>query len=223
IFQAALLWQNTEALVLQLDGLTIEPLADESYTAKFDLSLALREHNGRIAGSLDYATSLFDRGTVERYVGYLLRLLQAMAADDGQEVGRIALLGAAERRQIIDVWNTGEPAPVPSETLCALFEAQVRRTPEAIAVEYEGQRVSYAELNARANRVAHALIGLGVGPDARVGLCAERSVELVTGLLGILKAGGGYVPLDLSYPKERLAYMLEDSAPVAVLAQSSTR
>ncbi|MGD7402368.1 amino acid adenylation domain-containing protein, partial [Ralstonia pseudosolanacearum] len=97
------------------------------------------------------------------------------------------------------------------------------RTPEAIAVEHEGRQVSYAELNARANRVAHALIGLGVGPDARVGLCAERSVELVVGLLGILKAGGGYVPLDPSYPQDRLAYMLEDSAPVAVLAQSNTR
>uniref|UniRef100_UPI0018D0645D AMP-binding protein n=1 Tax=Ralstonia solanacearum TaxID=305 RepID=UPI0018D0645D len=107
-----------------------------------------------------------------------------------------------------------------ASTIHGLFEAQVRRTPEAIAVECEGQRVSYAELNARASRVAHALIGLGVGPDARVGLCAERGVELVIGLLGILKAGGGYVPLDPSYPSERLAYMLEDSAPVAVLTQS---
>ncbi|WP_247365082.1 AMP-binding protein, partial [Ralstonia pseudosolanacearum] len=95
--------------------------------------------------------------------------------------------------------------------------------PEAIAVEHEGRQVSYAELNARANRVAHALIGLGVGPDARVGLCAGRSVELVVGLLGILKAGGGYVPLDPSYPQDRLTYMLEDSAPVAVLTQGLVR
>ncbi|MGA4254943.1 amino acid adenylation domain-containing protein, partial [Ralstonia nicotianae] len=223
VFQAALSWLNTEAMVLKLDGLTIEHLADESYTAKFDLSLALREHDGRIAGSLDYATALFDRKTIERYLGYLHRLLKAMAADDSQEVSRIALLDEGERAQLLDSWNeTAAPYPQAS-TIHGLFEAQVRRTPEAIAVEHEGQQVSYAELNARANRVAHALIGLGVGPDTRVGLCAERSVELVIGLLGILKAGGGYVPLDPSYPQDRLAYMLEDSAPVAVLAQSNTR
>ncbi|MDO3509954.1 non-ribosomal peptide synthetase, partial [Ralstonia pseudosolanacearum] len=140
-----------------------------------------------------------------------------------QEVNRIALLDEGERAQLLDSWNeTAAPYPQAS-TIHGLFEAQVRRTPEAIAVEHEGRQVSYAELNARANRVAHALIGLGVGPDARVGLCAERSVELVVGLLGILKAGGGYVPLDPSYPQDRLAYMLEDSAPVAVLAQSNTR
>ncbi|MGF2481997.1 AMP-binding protein, partial [Ralstonia pseudosolanacearum] len=168
-------------------------------------------------------TALFDRETIERYLGYLHRLLKAMAADDSQEVNRIALLDEGERAQLLDSWNeTAAPYPQAS-TIHGLFEAQVRRTPEAIAVEHEGQQVSYAELNARANRVAHALIGLGVGPDARVGLCAERSVELVIGLLGILKAGGGYVPLDPSYPQDRLTYMLEDSAPVAVLAQSNTR
>ncbi|MGA3706605.1 amino acid adenylation domain-containing protein, partial [Ralstonia nicotianae] len=223
VFQAALSWLNTEAMVLKLDGLTIEHLADESYTAKFDLSLALREHDGRIAGSLDYATALFDRKTIERYLGYLHRLLKAMAADDSQEVNRIALLDEGERAQLLDSWNETKAAYPDASTIHGLFEAQVRRTPEAIAVVHEGQQVSYAELNARANRVAHALIGLGVGPDARVGLCAERSVELVIGLLGILKAGGGYVPLDPSYPQDRLVYMLEDSAPVAVLAQSNTR
>ncbi|MGA4149791.1 amino acid adenylation domain-containing protein, partial [Ralstonia nicotianae] len=223
VFQAALSWLNTEAMVLKLDGLTIEHLADESYTAKFDLSLALREHDGRIAGSLDYATALFDRETIERYLGYLQRLLAAMVENDSQQVSRIGLLDKDERAQLLDSWNeTAAPYPQAS-TIHGLFEAQVRRTPEAIAVEHEGRQVSYAELNARANRVAHALIGLGVGPDARVGLCAERSVELVIGLLGILKAGGGYVPLDPSYPQDRLAYMLEDSAPVAVLTQGLVR
>ncbi|MFV0920461.1 amino acid adenylation domain-containing protein, partial [Ralstonia nicotianae] len=223
VFQAALSWLNTEAMVLKLDGLTIEHLADESYTAKFDLSLALREHDGRIAGSLDYATALFDRETIERYLGYLQRLLKAMVENDSQQVSRIALLDEDERVRLLESWNETAAAYPDASTIHGLFEAQVRRTPEAIAVVHEGQQVSYAELNARANRVAHALIGLGVGPDARVGLCAERSVELVVGLLGILKAGGGYVPLDPSYPQDRLAYMLEDSAPVAVLAQSNTR
>ncbi|WP_425335590.1 amino acid adenylation domain-containing protein [Ralstonia pseudosolanacearum] len=225
VFQAALSWLNIEAvgLSLELEGLTIEGVDAGQAAAKFDLTLELRETSEGLAGSLDYATALFDRETIERYLGYLHRLLKAMAADDSQEVNRIALLDEGERAQLLDSWNeTAAPYPQAS-TIHGLFEAQVRRTPEAIAVEHEGRQVSYAELNARANRVAHALIGLGVGPDARVGLCAERSVELVVGLLGILKAGGGYVPLDPSYPQDRLAYMLEDSAPVAVLAQSNTR
>ncbi|WP_197339987.1 condensation domain-containing protein, partial [Ralstonia solanacearum] len=198
VFQAALSWLNAEAvgLNLELEGLTIEGVEAGQSAAKFDLTLELRETAGGIAGSLDYATALFDRATIERYVGYLQRLLKAMAADDGQEVGRIALLGEEERARLLEAWNETGAAYPQASTIHGLFEAQVRRTPEAIAVECEGQRVSYAELNARANRVAHALIGLGVGPDARVGLCAERGVELVTGLLGILKAGGGYVPLD---------------------------
>ncbi|WP_197357927.1 non-ribosomal peptide synthetase, partial [Ralstonia pseudosolanacearum] len=225
VFQAALSWLNTEAvgLSLELDGLTIEGVGAGQAAAKFDLTLELRETSEGLTGSLDYATALFDRATIERYLGYLQRLLKAMAADDSQEVNRIALLDEGERTQLLESWNETK-APYPqASTIHSLFEAQVRRTPEAIAVEHEGRQVSYAELNARANRVAHALIGLGVGPDARVGLCAERSVELVVGLLGILKAGGGYVPLDPSYPQDRLAYMLEDSAPVAVLAQSNTR
>ncbi|MGA4029588.1 amino acid adenylation domain-containing protein, partial [Ralstonia nicotianae] len=225
VFQAALSWLNTEAvgLSLELEGLTIEGVDAGQAAAKFDLTLELRETSEGLAGSLDYATALFDRETVERYLGYLQRLLAAMVENDSQQVSRIALLDEDERVRLLESWNeTAAPYPEAS-TIHGLFEAQVRRTPEAIAVEHEGQQVSYAELNARANRVAHALIGLGVGPDARVGLCAERSVELVVGLLGILKAGGGYVPLDPSYPQDRLAYMLEDSAPVAVLAQSNTR
>ncbi|MGD7134880.1 AMP-binding protein, partial [Ralstonia pseudosolanacearum] len=191
--------------------------------AKFDLTLELRETSEGLTGSLDYATALFDRETIERYLGYLQRLLKAMVENDSQQVSRIALLDEDERVRLLESWNETAAAYPDASTIQGLFEAQVRRTPEAIAVVHEGQQVSYAELNARANRVAHALIGLGVGPDARVGLCAERSVELVVGLLGILKAGGGYVPLDPSYPQDRLAYMLEDSAPVAVLAQSNTR
>ncbi len=225
VFQAALSWLNTEAvgLSLELDGLTIEGVGAGQAAAKFDLTLELRETSEGLTGSLDYATALFDRETIERYLGYLQRLLAAMVENDSQQVSRIGLLDKDERAQLLDSWNeTAAPYPQAS-TIQGLFEAQVRRTPEAIAVEHEGRQVSYAELNARANRVAHALIGLGVGPDARVGLCAERSVELVVGLLGILKAGGGYVPLDPSYPQDRLAYMLEDSAPVAVLAQSNTR
>ncbi|MGA4260043.1 amino acid adenylation domain-containing protein, partial [Ralstonia nicotianae] len=225
VFQAALSWLNTEAvgLSLELEGLTIEGVGAGQAAAKFDLTLELRETSEGLTGSLDYATALFDRETIERYLGYLHRLLAAMVENDSQEVSRIALLDEDERVRLLESWNETAAAYPDASTIQGLFEAQVRRTPEAIAVEHEGRQVSYAELNARANRVAHALIGLGVGPDARVGLCAERSVELVIGLLGILKAGGGYVPLDPSYPQDRLTNMLEDSAPVAVLAQSNTR
>ncbi|RAA09406.1 non-ribosomal peptide synthetase, partial [Ralstonia pseudosolanacearum] len=225
VFQAALSWLNTEAvgLSLELEGLTIEGVDAGQAAAKFDLTLELRETSEGLTGSLDYATALFDRETIERYLGYLQRLLKAMVENDSQQVSRIGLLDKDERAQLLESWNETKAAYPDASTIHGLFEAQVRRTPEAIAVEHEGRQVSYAELNAQANRVAHALIGLGVGPDARVGLCAERSVELVVGLLGILKAGGGYVPLDPSYPQDRLAYMLEDSAPVAVLAQSNTR
>ncbi|WP_328516786.1 amino acid adenylation domain-containing protein, partial [Ralstonia pseudosolanacearum] len=223
VFQAALLWQNTEALVLELDGLTIEHLADESYTAKFDLSLALREHDGRIAGALDYATALFERATVERYLGYLRHLLQAMAADDAAEIGKVSLLPESERYQQIDGWNRTEAAYASASTLHGLVEAQATRTPDAIAVEHGTSKLSYRELDSQANRLAHRLIAQGVVPDARVGLCVERGLPMVIGVLGILKAGGSYVPLDPSYPRDRLAYMLEDSAPVAVVAQSGTR
>ncbi len=225
VFQAALSWLNTEAvgLSLELDGLTIEGVGAGQAAAKFDLTLELRETSEGLTGSLDYATALFDRETIERYLGYLQRLLAAMVENDSQQVSRIGLLDKDERAQLLESWNETKAAYPDASTIHGLFEAQVRRTPEAIAVEHEGRQVSYAELNARANRVAHALIGLGVGPDARVGLCAGRSVELVVGLLGILKAGGGYVPLDPSYPQDRLTYMLEDSAPVAVLMQSNTR
>ncbi|MGA3954103.1 amino acid adenylation domain-containing protein, partial [Ralstonia nicotianae] len=188
-----------------------------------DLTIDVMQLPDRLQVMFQYQEVLFEHEAIERMAAQFVQLLDGIVADPACSIGRLALLSAEERRQIVDVWNAGEPVPEPSETLHAVFEARVRRTPEAIAVEHEGWRVSYAELNARANRVAHALIGLGVGPDARVGLCAERSVELVVGLLGILKAGGGYVPLDPSYPQGRLAYMLEDSAPVAVLAQSNTR
>ncbi|MGD7154321.1 non-ribosomal peptide synthase/polyketide synthase, partial [Ralstonia pseudosolanacearum] len=225
VFQAALSWLNTEAvgLSLELEGLTIEGVDAGQAAAKFDLTLELRETSEGLAGSLDYATALFDRETIERYLGYLQRLLKAMVENDSQEVSQIGLLDEGERAQLLESWNETKAAYPDASTIHGLFEAQVRRTPEAIAVVHEGRQVSYAELNARANRVAHALIGLGVGPDARVGLCVERSVELVVGLLGILKAGGGYVPLDPSYPQDRLAYMLEDSAPVAVLTQGLVR
>jgi len=225
LFQVLFVWQGAaggEGLSLPglaVDGVEEGPLAT---TAKFDLALALWEGD-RIAGSVTYATSLFERATVERYVGYLRRVLEEMVADDGQRVERLALMPAGERRRVVEEWNRTE-ADYPGEScIHELIEAQVERTPEATAVIFEGEHVTYAELNRRSNRLAHHLRGLGVGPDARVALCVDRSVEMVVGLLAVLKAGGAYVPLDPGLPAERLAYMLADSAPAAVLVQTELR
>ena len=153
----------------------------------------------------------------------LRKVLAAMVADDAQAADRLPLLSEAERHQLLVEWNaTGADYPR-DKCVHELFEAQAARTPDAVAIVHEDAQLTYAELNAKANRLAHHLRGLGVKPDALVAICVERSLEMVVGLLAILKAGGAYVPLDPAYPAERLAYMLEDSAPVVVLTQPRRR
>jgi amino acid adenylation domain-containing protein len=223
VFQAVLAWQNTEAVSLELGDLQLEGLALGSPTSKFDLSLSLGESGEQIIGSLEYASGLFEQKTIERYRSYLVNLLREMVADASRPVGELEILPREEREQLLERWND-TAAPYPQEqTLHGLFEEQAERTPEAVAVVYEDRELTYGELNTQANQLARHLIGLGVRPDDRVAICVERSVEMVVGLLAILKAGGAYVPLDPAYPKERLEYMLGDSAPVAVLAQAHTR
>jgi amino acid adenylation domain-containing protein len=189
-------------------------------TAGVDLSLSLREEGGRVAGEVAFATALFDRETVERYVGYLRRMLAGMAADETRPVDRLPLLSDEERRRVTGEWNRTE-TPHPAWYIHEQFEAQARRTPDAVAVVYEDRQLTYAELNRRANRLAHHLRGLGVGPDVRVGICVERGFELLVAVLGVLKSGGAYLPLDPGYPRERLLDMVQDSAPVVVLTQGS--
>jgi amino acid adenylation domain-containing protein len=228
LFQVMFAWQNAPEGSLELPGLALAPLhpagsggSPAQVSAKFDLSLTLREDDGRIEGGVAYATALFDPATVERYVDYLRRVLHAMAADDSTPVDRLELLDAAERRTVVEEWNATDAAYPAGACIHELFEAQVERTPGAEAVSFEGERLTYAELNARANRLAHHLRRLRVGPDARVGVCVERRPEMVAALLAILKAGGAYVPLDPAYPADRLRYMLEDSAPAALVTESS--
>ncbi|HEU0301079.1 MAG TPA: amino acid adenylation domain-containing protein, partial [Longimicrobium sp.] len=224
VFQTVLAWHNTPQETPALPGLELAPVEGESRgTAKFDLSLTLLEADGRIVGRVEYATALFERATVERYLAYLRRVLEGMAADEGRRVERLALLPEAERVQVVQAWNA-TAAEVPRDAcIHELFEAQVERTPGAVAVEFEGEALAYAELNARANRLAHHLRGLGVGPDVRVAICVEPCLEMVAGVLGVLKAGGAYVPLDPAYPGERLRWLLRDSAPAVVLTQSALR
>ncbi|HEY0022709.1 MAG TPA: non-ribosomal peptide synthase/polyketide synthase [Longimicrobium sp.] len=243
LFQVMFGWQSAPRGGLELPGLTLESgsagaagsagsagsaseaaasagAASEA-AAKFDLSLDLAERGGRIAGSVTYAASLFEHATVERWAVYLRRVLEAMVADERQPVDRLPLLPEHERRQVVEEWNATDAEYPADACLHELFEAQAERTPDAVAVVFEDRSLTYAELNRRANRLAHHLRGRGVGPDVRVGICVERSPEMVVGLLAVLKAGGAYVPLDPSYPAERLEYMLADSAPAAVLTQRS--
>ncbi len=221
LFQVMFTWQNNPKGSLELPGLRLSSVGGESQaTAKFDLSLTLQESGGRIVGGVTYATSLFEEATIERYLGYLRMVLEAMVADEQQTVDRLPLLPAAERVQVVETFNaTGAEFPADA-CIHELFEARAERTPNAVAVVYEGRSLTYAELNARANRLAHDLRERGVGPDARVGICAERGPEMVIGLLAVLKAGGAYVPLDPGYPADRLRHMVEDSAPVALLTQA---
>src|SRR6202034_3481696 len=179
--------------------------------SKFDMALMVQESEGRIEGVVEYATALFERGTVERYLGYFTRLLEGMVAGDEQVVDGLSILPDEERQQVVQEWNRTE-AEIPRGCVHELFEEQVERTPEAVALDYEGQQLTYAELNRRANRRAQYLRGRGVGAETRVGVCLERSLEMVVTMLGILKAGGVYVPLDAEYPGERLEWMMEDAA-----------
>ena len=179
----------------------------------------MQEAGNTIVGEVEYATSLFERSTVERYLGHFRTLLEAMVADDAQAVDCLPLLTDIERHQVLYGWNDTQVEFPSNECIHELFERQASKSPDAVAVVYEGSELSYRELNRRANRLAHYLRELGVRPDTRVAICVERGFEMIIGLLAVLKAGGAYVPLDPVYPGERLRYMLADSAPVALLTQ----
>ncbi|HEY7769023.1 amino acid adenylation domain-containing protein [Longimicrobium sp.] len=223
LFRAAFAWRDAPAAGPELRGSESRAVADieRCSTGGLDIALELGEENGRVAGQVVFATALFDPETVERYAGYLRRMLAGMAADEALPVDRLALLSAEERRLVTEEWNRTE-TPYPADSyIHELFEAQAARTPDAVAVVFEDRELTYAELNARANRLAHHLRGLGVGPDVRVGICVEREPELVVAVLGVLKSGGAYLPLDPAYPRERLLDMVQDSAPVVMLTQGS--
>ena len=223
LFQVLFVWRDRESVEFDLSGLSVAPIATPSRKTKCELTLRLGEVRGRIVGELEYATALFERPTVERYVGYFRRLLEGMAAADSQAVDRLPLLGDAERHRLLVEWNATEAAYPQDKCVHELFEAQAARTPNAIAVVHEGKRLTYAELNSRANGLARQLRAIGVRPDDRVAICVERGPEMVVGMLGALKAGGAYLPLDPALPVERLAYILKDAAPVSVLTHGPAR
>ncbi|MBD2814424.1 amino acid adenylation domain-containing protein [Xenorhabdus sp. Flor] len=223
LFQVMFAWQESDTEEWQLPGLTVTPVVQGFDIAKFDLQLELTEKAGEVVGELNYSSALFDPETIARQVGYLQRLLRAMVNHPQQSVTAVDILSSTEQTLLLETWNA-TVAPYP-EQLCVhqLIEQQVERTPDTIAVRYENQTLSYAELNARANRLAHQLIALGVIPDQPVAICVTRSPERIVGLLAVLKAGGAYVPLDPAYPGERLAYLLTDAEPTILLADNIGR
>jgi amino acid adenylation domain-containing protein/non-ribosomal peptide synthase protein (TIGR01720 family) len=205
---------------MDLGGLELESVALDQRVAQFDMALNMAEVDGDLTASLEYNTDLFEAATITRMREHFRNLLEEIVANPEQRLGRIPVLCAAERQRLLVEWNRACTWQTEQACIPQLFEAQVERTPDATAVSCETQRLSYTELNARANRLAHHLQSLGVGPEARVGLCVERSIEMLVGLLGILKAGGVYVPLDPQYPTERLQFILADAGVTTLLTQS---
>ncbi|RMQ40246.1 Non-ribosomal peptide synthetase SyfB, partial [Pseudomonas cichorii] len=223
LFQTSLAWDGSQGLELHLGELLLEPLGDQPTFAKFDLTLSMGETEQGFAGAVDYATALFDEATVKRYVAYLEPLLWSMVSSDQAVPARTELLSAQERRRLLVDFNRSEQDFELQQPVQALFEAQVARTPDAIALQSEGVQLSYQQLNEAANRLAHHLIAQGVQADKRVAVCLERGPNLLVGLLAVLKAGGAYVPLDPGYPVERLAYMLADSGAQSLLVDAVTQ
>jgi amino acid adenylation domain-containing protein len=221
LFQAMLSMNNTPGDgALELPGLRLSPVAQSSSTTQFDISLAVNDDGQCIECVYEYATDLFEAATIARWAGHFEQLMRAMVAQPGLALSRLPLLQAAQKKQLVEDFNASAASFAPG-LLHELFEAQAAGRAQAVALVHAGRSYSYDELNRWSNRIAHRLLALGVQPDQRVGLSLERSAELMAGMLGILKAGAAYVPLDPGYPDERLAFMAQDSAPVAILTQAA--
>jgi len=221
LFQAMFAMQSEPEPTLVVEGLKLTPLKLQNASSKFDLSLDVEAEKDELRVALEYKKDLFAPETIERMLEHFQNLLAAMVADPAQHIAELPLLSDAERHRLLIEWNDTRvdfPADI---CLHQLFEAQVARTPNAIAAEFQGEGLTYGELNRRANQLAHYLQEQGVGPEILVGICVERSLEMLVGILGVLKAGGAYVPLDPKYPRGRIAFMIEDAELRLVLTQRS--
>ncbi|HWE61028.1 MAG TPA: amino acid adenylation domain-containing protein, partial [Chloroflexota bacterium] len=227
LFQVILVLQNMPAPAVALPELIVRPVSVESQRSNFDLTLWLAEAPDQLMGSLQYSTALFDASTIEWMVAHLCALLAGIVATPEARLSALPLLSGPERR-LLQQWatTTGDPvqanptAPAPVACIHQLIASQAKRTPDAVAVVGSGRTLTYSELDRRADRLAYQLRALGVEREALVGLCMDRSIDLVIGLLGILKAGAAYVPLDPAYPEGRLAFMLEDSQARVLVTQA---
>ncbi|MBO1055966.1 MAG: amino acid adenylation domain-containing protein [Dolichospermum sp. JUN01] len=221
LFQVAFVFQNAPNSQVELTGLTVSPLVVESTTAKFDLTLAMENTGTGLVGVWEYNTDLFDSSTIERMASHFVTLLEGIVANPFERISQLPLLTAVEQQQLLIEWNDTQVDYPHDLCIHQLFEEQVERNPDAVAVVFEEQQLTYDELNCRANQLAQYLRSLGVSADVLVGLCVERSLEMIVGLLAILKAGGAYVPLDPEYPQERLSFILEDAQVKVLLTQQS--
>jgi amino acid adenylation domain-containing protein len=211
--------QNAPMRDLELQGLRLTPLPFDSRMAKFDLVLTVGETDGRLSGQLEYNTDLFDGGTVRRMARHLEHLLETAVSNPDEQVSRLPLLTDDERHQILFEWNDTQIENEPSLCIHEVFEQQAAAKPHAVALVHKDEQLTYRELNERANKLAHHLRRLGTGPESLVGVCLERSAEAVVAILGVLKAGGAYLPLDPSYPRERLSWMLADAGAEIVITE----
>jgi len=238
IFQAMFVFQKAQRLdaeglspfalresgsKMDLGGFPVESLALGERAAQFDLTMMTAEEDGGLVASLEYNADLYDAATIDRMLGHYRTLLAAVVADPARPLMALPLMPEAERRLVLEAWNATAAPPPADSCIHDLIAAQAARTPAAVAVAFGAERLTYAELDGRADRLAARLRGLGIGPESRVGLCVERSIGMVVGILGVLKAGGAYVPIDPDYPADRLAYLLEDSRPAALLTQADLR
>jgi amino acid adenylation domain-containing protein/non-ribosomal peptide synthase protein (TIGR01720 family) len=220
LFQVMLILLNAPGEALDLPGLKLRPVAIDSRTSKMEITFYLTESPAGLDGFVEYNTDLFDRATLARLLDHYQRILATVIADPEVRLSELPLLSDDERRQALVDWNA-TAAEAPALTLHEWIAEQVRRTPGATAVELDEARLTYAELDVKANRLARHLRRLGAGPETLVGLAMERSLDMVVGVLAVLKAGGAYVPIDPEYPKERLAHMLEDSRVPVLVTQGA--
>jgi amino acid adenylation domain-containing protein/non-ribosomal peptide synthase protein (TIGR01720 family) len=219
LFQVVFVLQNAPIGELKLSNLTLSPIPIESGTAKFDLTLEVTECAGELRCAFEFNTDLFERSTVERFAGHLTRLLQSAIADPSRRIGELAMLSEEERATLLVAWNDTHRQFPREKTMVDLFEEQVARAPEAVAVAFEDDQLTYGQLDSQANRLARRLHELGAGPDGFVAILLPRSTSMVTAQVAALKAGAAYIPLDPSYPSERLRFMLRDSRARVVLTR----
>ncbi|HET9917756.1 MAG TPA: amino acid adenylation domain-containing protein, partial [Candidatus Binatia bacterium] len=219
LFQVLFVFQNNADLPLEFQALTVEPIRIDYQVAKFDLSLTITAQGSSLRATLNYNTDLFEASTIRRMLGHFQTLLEGIITNPDQRISELPLLTEAEKHQLLVEWNDTKTDYPKDKFIHQLFEEQAERTPEAVAVVFEDQQVTYRELNHRSNQLAHYLVKLGVGPEVLVAICLERSIDMVVGLLAILKAGGAYVPLDPDFPKERLDFMLQDAQVRLLLTQ----
>jgi amino acid adenylation domain-containing protein len=220
IFQVAFQYQNAEVGELRLTGLRMEEMDSDFGAARLDLMLSMADGgDGTIRGSLQYNTDLYEAGTIERIGVHYMKLLEGVLADPEMRISEVGMMGEEEMNEQLVKWNETGAAYPGEEGLMRLIEAQVERTPDREALKLEGEVLSYQELNERANQVGRYLVGRGVRANKVVGLCVERSIETIVGMLGIMKAGGVFLPLDPNYPQERITYMLGDAGAEHVVAE----